>query len=700
MKKARNGFIKNIRYFCLIGIIAMGFMTNVASNGGGGSAQPAQTDGGEASPGEGEQPGDTITIGVTLDSSNSTTETVTPEGGSVSTTGSEGTAYELIIPSNALLSQEDITLTPIAEADDFPLSGGLVAAVKMGPPMLQFLTPVDLIIELPPSVDTETLIGFVCEDSGEVFHLHPIEIDGTTVTLQISHFTIGGVGQGSSGDIETSEEASGLTPEQQALSEIAALKEDYYKLYPEQEDMDIDWFREVLRDILYQWFYDGGGIQDLITLAQGDPDTYLEEAISKLNTWYHYLVNDDLARALEPDELNFATPFDCGHPSGTLCEDLGDVADAAAAAIYTAFKKVVERANERCIDGGDNRDFEALRWIELADYLLIKGHAMYENCGVFDIDELLEIKTCGLWSLEVDPAEDRIDVDECLDLKAIAKDINGMELPISEDGNPLPYRKVYWANPHKDVVNLEYEGLDNGKAQATGLSIGIANPWAIISFPETGTVMYDGETKIHVPKGFRLEVESTSWSDFNYQDTEGIFATVSSEMYITAQIDLLWDEETGLYWGEAEEVILDDYSSSGTYRDEEPGFFLTVPDIEPGYWIAILELTFNEQQGEHLVSEVNLYFLPDCPCVDYSVACYTDDQLNQVALVIDYMTVAYLLAFDDDIVPMPYGEGANCFLFNEWNIQTGEIFATKTVTGSGGSHTVNASFTLRPRPQE
>jgi len=35
MKKARNGFIKNLRYLCLVGVIALGLMTIVGSNGGG-----------------------------------------------------------------------------------------------------------------------------------------------------------------------------------------------------------------------------------------------------------------------------------------------------------------------------------------------------------------------------------------------------------------------------------------------------------------------------------------------------------------------------------------------------------------------------------------------------------------------------------------------------------------------------------------
>jgi len=40
MKKARDRFIKNLRYFCLIGVIALGLMTIIGTGGGGGGAPP------------------------------------------------------------------------------------------------------------------------------------------------------------------------------------------------------------------------------------------------------------------------------------------------------------------------------------------------------------------------------------------------------------------------------------------------------------------------------------------------------------------------------------------------------------------------------------------------------------------------------------------------------------------------------------
>jgi hypothetical protein len=36
MKNGKGGLIKNLRYFCLVSVIALGLMTIVGSNGGGG----------------------------------------------------------------------------------------------------------------------------------------------------------------------------------------------------------------------------------------------------------------------------------------------------------------------------------------------------------------------------------------------------------------------------------------------------------------------------------------------------------------------------------------------------------------------------------------------------------------------------------------------------------------------------------------
>ncbi len=63
MMKAKNGFIKNLHYLCLIGVIVLGLMAIIATGGGGGSSTTPtiNNDTGDAGD-EGEEESDTITI--------------------------------------------------------------------------------------------------------------------------------------------------------------------------------------------------------------------------------------------------------------------------------------------------------------------------------------------------------------------------------------------------------------------------------------------------------------------------------------------------------------------------------------------------------------------------------------------------------------------------------------------------------------
>ncbi|MBW1691780.1 MAG: hypothetical protein JRJ70_13725 [Deltaproteobacteria bacterium] len=67
MKKPKNSFLKNLRYLCLVGVIALGLMTIVGSGGGGGGGAPTTTppptDGGDGGGGD----GDGATIGEVID---------------------------------------------------------------------------------------------------------------------------------------------------------------------------------------------------------------------------------------------------------------------------------------------------------------------------------------------------------------------------------------------------------------------------------------------------------------------------------------------------------------------------------------------------------------------------------------------------------------------------------------------------------
>jgi hypothetical protein len=67
MKNPKNSFLKNLRYLCLVGVIALGLMTIVGSGGGGGGGGAAAIDGGGSGGGGGGGGG--TTIGEVIDTS-------------------------------------------------------------------------------------------------------------------------------------------------------------------------------------------------------------------------------------------------------------------------------------------------------------------------------------------------------------------------------------------------------------------------------------------------------------------------------------------------------------------------------------------------------------------------------------------------------------------------------------------------------
>jgi len=70
MKKARNWFIKNVHYLCLIGVVALGLMTIIGTGGGGGGGSDTSTpttDAGETGGGGGGSTDDSPSIDVEIE---------------------------------------------------------------------------------------------------------------------------------------------------------------------------------------------------------------------------------------------------------------------------------------------------------------------------------------------------------------------------------------------------------------------------------------------------------------------------------------------------------------------------------------------------------------------------------------------------------------------------------------------------------
>jgi hypothetical protein len=112
-------------------------------------------------------------------------------GGSISATHA-GFRYTLTVPEGALLTDAEITLTPLNGITDFPGEGAPLAAVHFSPEGLRFMRTATLEIESPAPLPARPA-GFGLSGDGEALHLAPAGVNGTRTVLLVAHFSIWGI---------------------------------------------------------------------------------------------------------------------------------------------------------------------------------------------------------------------------------------------------------------------------------------------------------------------------------------------------------------------------------------------------------------------------------------------------------------------------------------------------------------------------
>ncbi|MGA7411668.1 MAG: hypothetical protein WBW33_14405, partial [Bryobacteraceae bacterium] len=141
-------------------------------------------------------PGNPVNVLPALDTSRAVSEFMfSPIGGTLTTSGADGTVFTLTVPPGALLDDEVISMTPVSALTGVPLSGGLLAAVDLQPAGLQFLQPAALTIQLPTPVPVTDQTGFTYGEGGQNFSLAPLA-NTSTITLNLLHFSGYGAASG------------------------------------------------------------------------------------------------------------------------------------------------------------------------------------------------------------------------------------------------------------------------------------------------------------------------------------------------------------------------------------------------------------------------------------------------------------------------------------------------------------------------
>lgn len=143
-------------------------------------------------------PGDPVNVQVTLAEDETTSETITPEGGKLSLTTKDGSLFLLEIPPNALDTEIPITMTAVSSLDGAPLDDEKVFAVQLEPSGLLFSEILTLTVTPSMDVPIDQQIIFGYEGNGQDYHLAPVDPTSREIKIKLMGFS--GAGMGSGGD--------------------------------------------------------------------------------------------------------------------------------------------------------------------------------------------------------------------------------------------------------------------------------------------------------------------------------------------------------------------------------------------------------------------------------------------------------------------------------------------------------------------
>ena len=128
------------------------------------------------------------------------TQSIGPEGGSMSLTDQNGVIYELKVPAGAVQEATDFTLTPVTDVQVWPLDGPNLGSVRIGPEGLDLNAHPTLTITLPDGFpqDGTLPVGYGFDGTGTEFHLFPAGVTAAgTSTQSVKTAGSQGVGTGS-----------------------------------------------------------------------------------------------------------------------------------------------------------------------------------------------------------------------------------------------------------------------------------------------------------------------------------------------------------------------------------------------------------------------------------------------------------------------------------------------------------------------
>ncbi len=142
-------------------------------------------------------PGKALDVKVQLDKKHTSSGKISPDGGTVSLTSTDGSKFMLEVPPKALDAETVITMTALKSMDGAPLDNNKPTAVQLEPSGLSFKDMVTLTIVPAKEIPIDDQIIFGYEGDGKDYHLAPVDPKSKDVKIKLMEFSGAGVGSGS-----------------------------------------------------------------------------------------------------------------------------------------------------------------------------------------------------------------------------------------------------------------------------------------------------------------------------------------------------------------------------------------------------------------------------------------------------------------------------------------------------------------------
>lgn len=384
---------------------------------------------------------------ITLDEGNRANVVITSQGGKISTTGEDGTQFTLTVPAEALVYTVEISLTPVIAIDGLPVNKGMLAAVQIGPKALLLMKSAILEITLANSAGTD-LTGFSLRNSGEGFHLCPTESSESVAPARVIPLREGksgaAFGLARTGTYGIFSDICDMIPSLTAAAEAVVdpldrlnhLIELFYKLIVPcgvEEPFDL---KDEVAALLYDAYFGKNGVLDLVKKVESDPvncsDPFPKAVLAAANKIFQFnKVYDSFG--FTHGEYPINPPVNCVYKGVEVCSDLGDLATAGVISLFNALRSAIDNANTKCLKGDSSQECILCKYLAAAEFMTACfGDSLGDPNQL--LVQLYQLKTCGIDTLEVDPAKATVKVGESKPFKAIARDINGIELPDRDIG--------------------------------------------------------------------------------------------------------------------------------------------------------------------------------------------------------------------------------------------------------------------------